>query len=98
MAVKATAPADLRASPGRSEALLNAIAASTRMRCEGMPAGLALRYCLACRGPLPARSVNAVWVSLGSKAALTASKWDFCYTLESRLNSDIQAKALPLLF
>ena len=34
----------------------------------------------------------------GSKAALTASKWDFCYTLESRLNSDIQAKALPLLF
>jgi hypothetical protein len=37
-------------------------------------------------------------VRLGSKAALTASKWDFCYTLESRLNSDIQAKALPLLF
>jgi hypothetical protein len=33
-------------------------------------------------------------ISTLPKAALTASKWDFCYTLESRLNSDIQAKAI----
>jgi hypothetical protein len=41
---------------------------------------------------------GSLHVRVGSKAALTASKWDFCYTSKSRLNSDILTKALPLLF
>jgi len=81
--VKATAPADLRALPERSQALLNAIAAKyadalRRQACR-IDAAIVPRLSRTAARPVGQRGVG----QLGVKAALTAPKSDFRYTRES---------------